>query len=392
MRFLGGKPLLCNGLNLIFYPVQAEKVSGGAEKVTLIDLTIEKMKRKTAANIKRTPFEEENYIASAWSRPLRLHLSRGPRSLRVLGPSPQLVITNMTETLANGKAIEGTVNRILIKLQAGPNELCSNVNVDVSCFSVLLKPNGSTKRLVSKEEVEQAAENSIDMTNPMFRTPVLVSCQSVSMDKQDLIEYGYPLPFGWKVSGSGQKGSSIRVPNLRGEESAFIHLDFYRPAGSRQKPISEGDDDFQSDIDDDVIADVSLCKTDYYVTVTYRQEGPPTAKPQRTRRQSRRRPVMLSGNKDSVSSEDNNAIADPDDPLCDDDGEFSSEVSLEYSGSIVWAPPMAAKFCLGTKKGFPSGNRHPSNRIENSSPANECVIVAGQNVSVRCSLELDRSM
>ena len=108
----------CDGLRLVFYPVHAEKTS--AEKVTLIELTIQKRKPRTAANIKRTPFEKEKYIVSAWSRPQYLPLSRGPPSLRVLGPMLQLVVTNLTEEVTNGKAIEGTVNRLLFRLQAGP--------------------------------------------------------------------------------------------------------------------------------------------------------------------------------------------------------------------------------------------------------------------------------
>ena len=43
--------------------------------------------------------------------------------------------------------IEGTVNRILLILQAGPNELCDNIRFQVKCSSMLLSVDGNTAHL-----------------------------------------------------------------------------------------------------------------------------------------------------------------------------------------------------------------------------------------------------
>jgi len=380
---------LCDGLNLVFYPVQAERATGSPEKVTLIELTIEKKKKRTAANIKRTPFEEENYIASAWSRPLHLSFSRGPRSLRVLGPFPLLVVSDMTDDLTKGKALEGTVNRILLRLQAGPEERCSNMKCNVSCFSVLVTPSGSTKRLVSEEELTKETENSFDMKNPKYRTPVLVSSVSASAAHSIASDYGYDPPKGWKISGSGQKHNGMTLPALKGGESSFMYVDFYRPAAETQKEVLFNDGSFH----DDDVADFSLCKTDFYVTLTYRQERPLLQKKQnRTRRSSRRRPVMSSSSAKGDTSDNTDTL------LANEkieDGETSEEVSLEYTGSVVWAPPISAKFRLSARKSCPCGSRHPSNRIDYTPQAGineECILADGQSVCTRCSLQLNPSM
>jgi hypothetical protein len=377
VRFLGGKPLLCDGMRLTFYPVQAELASGSPEEVTLIELTIRKKASRTAANIKRTPFEEENYISSAWSRPRHLPLSRGPRSLRVLGPTSQMMITNITEETTNGKAFEGTVNRILLKLQAGQGENCSDVTCDVSCFSVLLTPDGLTKRLVSERELTDQADNSVNMKNPAFRTPVLVSPSSADCNSATT-DYGYELPKGWKVGGSGQGDCTMSLPSMKGGESAFVHVDLFRPPALTQKVIlsAGGTED---------LGDVSICKTDFYVTLRYRQQRPSAQKRKISRRASRRRPVrsMVGKNEESVVSDANvcgtqvEALEETDD-----------EVSLEYTGSVVWATPLSATFSPGS----PSQLRSKAQDVLSKEVGEELTVVDGETVSLRCSLQLDPSM
>lgn len=387
VRFLGGKPLLCDGLQLTFYPVQAEK--NFHEKITLIELTIEKKKMRTAANIKRTPFEEENYIASAWSRPQHLPFSRGPRSLRVLGPQPKLVITNVTEAATNGKALEGTVNRILLKLQSGSEERCSEMSLVVSCFSVLITRSGSTKRLVSENESKEA-ENSIDMRNPRCRTPMLVKKAHLSNGELSAsTDLGYDLPAGWQAAGSGQNDTHVNVTELMGGECSFVHLDFFRPAAYTQKQLLTADNSTEGDDLDDMC----LCKTDFYVTVTYRQERPSTQKQKRTRRISRIRPVMTSATKENAAVETVENCAP--NQMADGAEVSSDKVSLEFAGSVVWAPPIAANFVAGARKGCPSGSRHPSNRVEGAPQTStkvDYVLTDGERFSTRCSLQLDPSM
>lgn len=361
--------------------------------MTLIELTIEKKKMRTAANIKRTPFEEENYIASAWSRPQHLPFSRGPRSLRVLGPQPELVITNVTDAMTNGKALEGTVNRILLKLQAGPEEYCSDLNLAVSCFSVLITPSGSTKRLVSKDELSKEAENSVDMRNPCCRTPILVKPAKWDGGQPVSTDLGYDLPARWQAAGSGQTDNAANIPSLKGGESSFVHLDFFRPAAYAQRQVISAD----GIIEDDDLGDLSLCKTDFYVTLTYRQKRPSAQnkKQTRTRRLTRTRPVMTSTTKENAGEASENTF--PNQQMDDVANEIlSDKVSLEFMGSIVWNPPIAAKFTPGASKGYPSGSRHPSNTLIDGVPrantSEEYVLVDGDRVSTRCSLQLDPSM
>jgi hypothetical protein len=380
--------LLCDGLHISFYPVQAEK--GSAEKVTVIDLTIEKKKMRTAANIARTPFEEENYISSAWSRPQHLPFSRGPRSIRVLGPQPELVVSNITEDATNGKAVEGTVNRILLKLQTGHEEICSDFKIAVTCFSVLISPSGSTTRLVAGDTITTETENSVDMRNPGLRTPILVSPSSSVGAEPNVTELGYDLPMGWKVAGTGQRCSMTDIPPLARGGIAFIHLDFFRPAASTERTIAQN-----GDLKEDDSVASSRCKTDFYVTISYRQRRPAaqTIKHTRTRRTSRKLPVMSTA-KEAVGESTGVSISNH------DGSESGSEVlyddaTIEYVGSILWDPPFAATFAAGARKGFPSGMRHPSNNIDflpSASLDNEWLVANGEVVSTRCVLQLNPLM
>ena len=388
MRFLGGKPLLCDGLHLTFYPVQAEAASSST--LTLIELTIQKKKMKTTANIKRTPFEEENYIASAWSRPQHLPFSRGPRSIRVLGPQPELVVTNMTEEATKGKALEGTVNRVLLKLQAGSEEHCTDLRISVSCFSVLITPTGTTKRLVSNEELLRGSENSLDMSISNYRTPRLVKPFNESTSSQEEGS-GYDLPVGWVLAGTGQQYSDT-CDNLKLGESTCVQMDVYRPAAYSQKVLL-ADDGINSD---ENVGDVSLCKTDFYVSVEYKQERLSNEKQsqRRQRRTSRARPVMSSASRENTTdSEDGLATKQKADPETIDAFDV---VSLEWSGSILWAPPIIATFSPGAQSGYPCGSRHPSQLIDSSNTSNsrdvDFLLADGEKFSTRCSLQLDTSM
>lgn len=384
LNFLGGKPLLCDGIQLAFYPVQAEKAS--TEKVTLIELTIGKKKPHTAANIKRTPFEEENYIASAWSRPHYLPLSQGPRSLRVSAPMPHLSVTNLTDELTSGKVVEGTVNRVVLKLQTGPNS-CSNMKMSISCFSVLVTPSGSTKRLVTEEEITPEAENAFDMRDPSFRTPVLVSPKAGS--QKQMSSCGYELPAGWSPAGSGQRHSDIPIPDLQSGQCSYIHLDVFRPSPSLMIEV-----DPSGFVDSsEKLADVSLCKTDFYVTISYKQERPSTKKARPTRRRARRpvrRPPAMSASTDGQTPPESSAVnQDP-----ENSGGVDDDVSLEYTGSVLWTRPLAASFMPGTGSSFPSGSRHPANLVEGESHSSntEFTLVDGEIVTATCTLELDPAM
>lgn len=388
VRFLGGKPLLCDGLHLTFYPVQAEAASSST--LTPIELSIQKRKIKTAANIKRTPFEEENYIASAWSRPQHLPFSRGPRSIRVLGPQPELIVTNMTEEATKGKALEGTVNRLLLKLQSGPEENCTDLKINISCFSVLITPNGTTQRLVSCDEILRGSENSLDMSNSNYRTPSLVK-SSNEVTSSQTNGSGYNLPVGWALAGTGQQYSD-KCDDLKAGEYNYVQLDVYRPAAYSQKTLLFDD----GNNNEDNIGDVSLCKTDFYVSVEYKQERLSKEKQnqRRPKRTTRARPVMSSASRDNTTiAEDDQTIDQKESPENTDTYDI---VALEWSGAILWAPPITATFSRGAQSGYPCGSRHPSQQVDstNSSRSKEAdfLLVDGEKFSTRCSLQLDTSM
>jgi len=372
LRYLGGKPLRCDGLKVVFYPVQAERTTGSVEKVTLIELTIEMKKPKTGVNIKRTPFEEDNYIASAWSRPEHVPFSRGPRCLRVLGPQPEMTVTNLSESVTDGKSLEGTVNRILLKLQAGPTERCTDVKFRVDCFTVLMTPSGSTKRLVAPEKLSSELESSVNMKDPLFRTPIFVLPSQLSAETS--IDYGYDLPAGWELAETGQGYSGTVTSSMKGGETAFVPLNFFRPGALLQE-------------------DRNICKTDFYITVSYKQERAAGHKPKINRRASRQRPVMSGSTKgkevDAGAVEQSTSVA------IDAVDESSDEVSLEFNGSMLWAQPLSATFVHGVRKMYPSGSRHPSNGVDShasADPDDEFALIDGETVTMKCSLQADNAV
>ena len=126
--FLGGKPLVCDGMSLQFAPVYE------GNSPSFVSLTIKKKKPESVAPPKRTPFEVNSYIEEAWARPEYVPLTRGPKCLRVLGPMPHMIVTNLTDAMVNGKALEGTVNRILFQLEAGAAESCFDIEYSVYCL------------------------------------------------------------------------------------------------------------------------------------------------------------------------------------------------------------------------------------------------------------------
>ncbi|GKY95064.1 hypothetical protein MPSEU_000470600 [Mayamaea pseudoterrestris] len=339
LRFLGGKSLRCDGVRLTFHPVQVEKATGG-EPVTLIHLTLKKKKAKTPANIKRTPYEEDNYIASAWSRPTHLPLSRGPRSLRVLGPQSELTVKDITEAVTGGKATEGTVNRIVVKLTAGEKERCKDIQCKISCFSVLLTTAGTTLRLVTENDnIISRGEGSACMSDPNVRTPCLVTPTSDVFELPHESTFGYKLPIGWKMAESGTAFVAPIVHSLQSSESAFVQMNLYRPPPAIQNSLN----------DKDQVGDASVCKTDFYLSISYQKERPPKDVTKRPgmRRASRRRakPVMSRQKSDS------------DEPFESPENEEHyyvseatpkalrfEEVNLEYTGTVVWSKPLSAKF------------------------------------------------
>ena len=103
------------------------------------------------------------------------------------GPSVWFLSAKQTGTLfivVRLQQIDGTVNRILLKLQAGPNELCDNIRFQVKCSSMLLSVDGNTAHLnadASDDHEENAGSDSHQL-----RTPVLVSWGETVTDRIDV--------------------------------------------------------------------------------------------------------------------------------------------------------------------------------------------------------------
>lgn len=366
LRCLGGRPLRCDGLKINFYPVQS---ATGEGENTVVELTIEKKYAKTDANIKRTPFEEDNYLASAWRRPRLAPMTWGPRCLRVLSPMADMTVTNLTDQKTNGKAMEGAAHRVLLKLQAGDFEECMDVKVNISCSSFLLSPEGKVRRITGVQEAE-SSETCLSKENPKVRTPVLVKRQE-GLPPQDS-GVGYTLPEG--LAGDESSDFVSITPQLKGGESSFTYFDLYRPAppvSRTQFVLSEGSDG------EDFSFDQHMCQTDVDVTISYRQERPSQKGKQQLRRRGRRKPDE---NQDAEEE-----VTDVKDEI----------VTLEYSTRVQWVAPFSAVFKRGLHDGHPCGNRHPSNNLPDASAASarhhddspDIVALHGEQVSARCTLE-----
>jgi tetratricopeptide (TPR) repeat protein len=328
LRCLGGKPLHCEGINMVFYPVDTITATSTTsdENNNKVELTIKVKERKMQANTKRTTFEENNYISSAWKRPLSLPMSRGPRCLRLLPPSANMTVTNFTKELTNGKALEGTINRIVLKLKAAENETCANVMIRVKCSSVLTTDDGKKKRIsVKDDDVSTENEDVEDKKNPRVRTPVLVKQDASS--KTLATDFGYILPYGWALDGDGQDGNdeyTMVVPMLKAGAATYAYFDLYRPTS---EPIRiEGREE---DITKEMIeSDNYNCQTKVNLSIRY----------------------------------DPKKIGDDAAPEIDD------HVSLDHNVTVLWSSPISVAFSSNSRDAYPSGNRHPSNSVAMKTP------------------------
>lgn len=316
-------------------------------------------------------------------RPRHLPLNRGPRCLRVLPPMADLIVTNLTESYTNGKVLEGTVNRILLKLKAGAEENCTDVTFRVSCSSLLITIDGSTKRIVSEDDDDSEKSPAENMNNPAVRTPVLVKRdQSASAI---MTKYGYELPAGWVLAGDGQgirDRYSPVVSTLRSGDSTFAYFDLYRPSPK----LTRMDGILQvGEQEEDLTCEGDMCQTDVDVSVCYRQER--SAKQvKKSRRRARKKPAISGSTPESDAGDGEEAKGEEGTP---------DLVTLDYTASVMWNAPIAAAFFPGIKETHPCGNRHPSNTVLDPEagilPPNveetEMVLIDGERVNTKCSLE-----
>jgi hypothetical protein len=341
--------------------------------INIIELVIEKKRPSTSAEIKRTPFEEDNYLASAWSRPPKLPFSRGPRCLRVLGPIPQMTVTNLTELHSGNKVIEGTVNRILLKLEAGRDEICKDIKFKIDCSSMLLALDGSALHLdteISQQEVSKKAS-----TSKHSRTPVLV-CQDDSILEETETEFGYSIPKGWKLLEPDDGSLQEMVPglaNLIGGEETFIFFDIYRP--HRLINIIGNSDES----DGSPSEGLQICQTDFDVKITYIQ-----AKRKALQQTGRRRRKPFPQNASTKE---------------DESGDATHIMTLDFTGSVLWTSPLLIDFSdvvdaqkcppcgnLSSPQIPPDGSSISHNSESNAGDGLHLNLIDGARACVRCSL------
>ncbi|VEU44769.1 unnamed protein product [Pseudo-nitzschia multistriata] len=327
---LGGKTLRCDGISMLLAPLVPATGSSNSS-TTNIELTIKLEEPEPPPNVRRSTFDHNNYLSSAWKRPACLSMNEGPTCLRVLPPSANMIVTNVTDELTKGTALEGTVNRIVLKLQAPDDEVCTNILVSLNCSSVLKTSEGATKLIVLNEsDVDNDDQKDLeDMMNPRVRNPVLVKKNNAS--KTFMTDFGYILPDGWSAIGAGDGHGNtsdykIEVSPLNAGEIGYAYFDIYRPTPDPTTVYGGVPRDMN-------LYDDYKCKTNIDVSIRYSQEG---------------KGVIKEASRDRVGKD---------------------YVSLDHTVSLEWSSPLSVEFSTTAQDAYPSGNRHNSNILpENGSP------------------------
>jgi len=263
-----------------------------------------------------------------------------------------MTVTNVTEAVTNGTALEGTVNRVVLKLKAGTNESCTDLVIRVKSSSILTTPNGKEKP-ISLPDGETSSEEVEDMMNPRVRAPVLVKPDSSS--KTFMTDFGYILPSGWALAYGGHGGDddfSMSAPTVKAGEETYVSFDVYRPTCEPIEPNTKGN---QAILDEMTKLNDCKCETKIDVSIQYNQK-------------------LLDGNDKPDNS-----------------------VSLDHSVDIVWKSPMAVAFSSNTKAAYPSGYQHPSNIVpfnfasDNAAakpePSKETILIDGGRVFTKGTLD-----
>jgi len=268
--------------------------------------------------------EPDNYIYSAWSRPSCFSMSKGPRCLRVLCPQSYLEITDVTTGITGGRVIEGTVNRILLRLKAAPTEDCRNVKMSIMCKSSMEKE--------SKSLLDEDQETHINSSNSS-RNPVLVNFKANTVK---VMKNTIDLPDDWLVSennqGQGAKDDwKPLVDDLKCGESTYAFFDLYRSL------LEHNDNDH------------IVCKTNFLVRIAYHQVRP---------------------NHYETSSGD----------LVIQEYRGSVKWCSPLKANICFSPALS-KITL-------SGNRHHVNNNNNTDTHHNAVVVkSGEKTLLKCSIE-----
>ena len=221
---MGGAPIGCESVTCV--------LSNGHRIVV-----IEEKKGITPEEANLRP--KQDYLTHTWPASSDVGVSQGPSILRVHGPLAQLRVEDITSVNTDGKALDGAVYRVVLKVTAGVSELCKNILMETSCANAFK----------SNEEPEVPREH---------RRAMLVEAEE-GADENEGGE-NFSLPSGWKALGSDGSGTAEPVPIAEVLEPggvAYVAVHLYRPP-----PTSAGDPS---------TADVDQCTTEYEVVFSYTQ-------------------------------------------------------------------------------------------------------------------------
>lgn len=323
---LGGIPFVCHGVEM--------KLGGNTPSVDTMRLRVEKSRLLSPlgrSGNQTLQMEECRYMAHAWSRPDHQLWCLGPRCLRILGPRPQMDISNLTNHHTDGIAVEGTVNRLMFKLQAGADVDCRGVRLSIRCRN----SSGAT----SNEAAEDPASEGVTSVEPERKAFFVKRSDNDNASHDDVEEKTY-LPKGWEQRSDmyideSNVTSSVIAPHLEAGKSMFLPLDLFRP-------LHQAGDSTENE----------SCTTSYEITISYRQVR------------------TIKGMSQS--------------------SDLGDQVVVVQSGTVTWISPFTAEFSpiTGNQKSFPGGIKHPSNMVQSASNDSSQLIAAdGERIRIRCHLK-----
>jgi hypothetical protein len=271
-----------------------------------------------------------------------------------------MTVTNLTDTVVNGKALEGTVNRFLFQLKAGATESCFDIEYSVTVSTTIVTTDGTTADVNPEDGVSPSTE--VDMAKVVTgkRTPVIVSPDEAGIGHRST-GFGYDLPPGWRLEGTGHASDKAmhHVRNLQAGDSTYISFEMYRPSCTL-KPLENPYDSERTNVDE--YNQDEVCQTDFDISISYRQSRPA---------------IQKAGEEESQK-------------------ELSDSVVLEHHGSVLWESPLVADFSIDgrSQQAFPSGSRHPSNYISSTETVNsgssgaspELSLINLERTTARCVL------
>ena len=229
ISFFGGIPLVCHGFTLMLKPSSYDS--------KFMQLRINRkhlLSPLGRSDALQYLMEECNYMSHSWSRPAHHPWHLGPRCLRVLSPRPTMEVSNLTETVTCGEAIEGTVNRIIFKLLAGEGCDCRDITIS------LRGTNHSESNRPALVDEEKESNKDIDPDNKF-----LFVQRSLDTNADVVASDGIELPKGWEprrdvTYNEAHDATSVVASKLGARETMLLPLDVFRPlnASPEERPNS----------------------------------------------------------------------------------------------------------------------------------------------------------